>query len=93
MVLNAKKKKKKKINLNLMKSSLKIMMKTVIKDILLKQMLSILKIYIICIATYHSYQTERMKIKKCNKLVHNLYDKSSETSMESWTDIKKEFIE
>ena len=37
-----------------------------------------------------------MIIKKCNKLVCNLYDKkicfsykSSKTSIESWTDIKK----
>ena len=40
---------------------------------------------------------ERMKIKKCNKLVCNLYDKKriccsykiSKTSIESWADIKK----
>ena len=41
------------------------------------------------------FLSERMKIKKCNKLACNLYDKkiiccsSSKTSIESWTDIKK----
>ena len=43
------------------------------------------------------FLSERMKIKKCNKLVCNLYDKkknscsykSSKTCIESWTDIKE----
>ena len=34
-------------------------MKTVIKEICLKQMLNILKFYIICIAIYYSYHKER----------------------------------
>ena len=36
----------------------KTMMKIVIKDIFLKQMLNILKIYIICTVIYHFYQKE-----------------------------------
>ena len=35
-------------------------------------MFNILKICVICIASYHSYQKD-WKLKKCNKLVCNLY--------------------
>ena len=37
-------------------------------------MLNNLKIYMICIAIYYSYQNE-CKLKKCNKLICNLHDK------------------
>ena len=49
------------------------MMKTVIEDIFLKYMLNILDLN-----NLHSdlpFLSERMKLKKCNKLVCNLYDK------------------
>ena len=38
-------------------------------------MLNFLKIYIIWITIYYSYEKEK-KLKKCNKLVWNLYDKT-----------------
>ena len=49
--------------------------KTVIKEIFLKQMLNILKIYMTYIMIYHL--PERMKINTCNKLAYNLYDKNN----------------
>ena len=71
-------------------------MTIVIKDIFLKQMLNILKIYLICIAVYHSYQKERKLkdaislyaiclIKKEQFCLH----KSSKTSIESWAILEK----
>ena len=39
-------------------------------------MLNILKIYLICIVIYHSYN-ERMKINKCSKLVCKMHDKNN----------------
>ena len=44
----------------------KIMMKIVIKDIILKQMLNILKIYMNCIVIHHSYQRESKLISTTN---------------------------
>ena len=45
-----------------------------IKDIDFKQMLNIRKGFTICLTIYHFYQKE-LKLKKCNKLVCNLYNK------------------
>ena len=39
-------------------------------------MLNILKICMICIVIYHSYE-KKMKINKCRKLICNLYDKNN----------------
>ena len=49
-------------------------MKIVIKDIFLKQMLSIWKIYLILIRIYHFYRKEK-KIKKVEKLICSIEDK------------------
>ena len=49
-------------------------MKTVIKDIFLKQMLNIKKNYLIFTKTYHFYQKEK-KIEKVKKLVFSIEDK------------------
>ena len=48
----------KKVHLNLIKSLLEIMKKTMIRDIFLKQMINMLKGFIIFIAIYHSWQEE-----------------------------------
>ena len=50
-------------------------MKTVIRDIFLKQTLNIQKIFIICIV--FTILPERLKIEKCTKLVRNVYDKKN----------------
>ena len=78
-----------------MKAFQKTMMKIVIRGILFKQMLNFLKIYMICILIYHSYQKE---IKLINEI--NLYTncgikklrcphKILKTSIRSRTNIKE----
>ena len=59
-----------KIRLSFMKVSQKTIMKKVIRDIFLKLMSSILKIYMNCIMIYHFYQ------KQWKKLVAILHDKT-----------------
>ena len=49
-------------------------MKTVLRNIFLKQMLITIKDFMIFIVICHSRQ-EKMKIERCNKLLSNLYDK------------------
>ena len=49
-------------------------MKTVLRNIFLKQMLITIKDFIIFIVICH-FARKKMKIKRCNKLVSNLYDK------------------
>ena len=51
-------------------------MKTVIRNILLKQMLNIQKPYLICIVIYY-FQLREKKIEKCNKLVCSIHDKEN----------------
>ena len=50
------------------------MMNTVLRNIFLKQMLITIKDFIIFIVICH-FASKKMKIKRYNKLVSNLYDK------------------